>query len=99
VRLVGNLKGNVEQLSPTKARCHFVQYMANKPDKSGIKSWLAADGKSKYLLNGFPYLGKDEHQPADTASGLCCSLSYVAVGNKGRNDETDNLHLSNSPQC
>jgi hypothetical protein len=39
--------------------------VANKPDKFGIKSWLAADGKSKYLLNGFPYLGKDEHQPAD----------------------------------
>jgi hypothetical protein len=39
--------------------------VANKPDKSGIKSWLAADGKSKYLLNRCPYLGKDEHQPAD----------------------------------
>jgi hypothetical protein len=54
-----------EQLFPTKTRCHFVQYIANKPDKFGINSWLAADGKSKYLLNGFPYLGKDEHQNAD----------------------------------
>jgi hypothetical protein len=54
-----------QQLSPAMARCRFVQYVANKPDKFGIKSWLAADGKSKYLLNRRPYLGKDEHQPAD----------------------------------
>jgi len=33
--------------------------VANKPEKFGIKSWLAADGKSKYLLNRCPYLGKD----------------------------------------
>ena len=26
-----------EQLFPTKARCRFTQYMANKPDKFGIK--------------------------------------------------------------
>lgn len=54
-----------EQLSPTKARCHFVQYVANMSDKFGTKPWLAAGGKSNYLLNGFPYLGKDEYQPAD----------------------------------
>lgn len=28
-----------EQLFPTKARCRFTQYMANKPDKFGIKFW------------------------------------------------------------
>lgn len=47
-----------EQLFPTKARCGFTQYMANKPDKFGIKFWIAADLETKYLLNGFPYLGK-----------------------------------------
>ncbi|KAJ8876547.1 hypothetical protein PR048_020992 [Dryococelus australis] len=53
----------VEQLFPTKARCKFTQYMANKPDKFGIKFWLAADVDTKYLLNGFPFLGKDVNRP------------------------------------
>lgn len=49
-----------EQLFLTKARCRFTQYMPNKPHKFGIKFWLAVDVKTKYILNSFPYLGKDE---------------------------------------
>ncbi|XP_035221876.1 uncharacterized protein LOC118194783 [Stegodyphus dumicola] len=49
-----------EQLFLSKARCRFTQYMPSKPDKFGIKFCLAADVDSKYVLNGFPYLGKDE---------------------------------------
>ena len=49
-----------EQLFPSKARCPFTQYMASKPDKFGQKYWLAVDKQSKYLINGFPYVGKDE---------------------------------------
>ena len=40
-----------EQLFPTKARCKWTQYIASKPDKYGIKFWLAADVHSKYLVN------------------------------------------------
>ncbi|XP_049435206.1 uncharacterized protein LOC125890554 isoform X5 [Epinephelus fuscoguttatus] len=58
-----------EQLFPTKARCPFTQYMANKPDKFGIKFWLAADVETKYLLNGLPYLGKDTTRPAQQRLG------------------------------
>ena len=39
-----------EQLFPTKSCCRFIQYMPNKPDKSGIKFWLAVDVESKYIL-------------------------------------------------
>ena len=49
-----------EQLFPTKARCRFTQYMPNKPDKFGIKFWLAVDVDTKYILNAIPYLGKEE---------------------------------------
>ena len=28
--------------------------------KFGIKLWLAVDVQTKYILNGFPYMGKDE---------------------------------------
>ena len=36
-----------EQLFPTKARCRFTQFTANKPDKFGIKFWIAVDLESK----------------------------------------------------
>ncbi|XP_033298750.1 piggyBac transposable element-derived protein 4-like [Bombus bifarius] len=49
-----------EQLFPTKARCRFTQYIPNKPHKFGIKFWLAVDVQTKYILNSFPYMGKDE---------------------------------------
>ena len=49
-----------KQLFPTKVCCRFIQHMANKPDKLGIKFWLAVDVKSKYILNFILYLGKDE---------------------------------------
>jgi len=39
--------------------------MANKPDKFGMKFWLAVDVHSKYLLNGIPYFGKDETRPVN----------------------------------
>ena len=45
-----------EQLLPCKARCKFIQYMANKMDKFGIKSWMAVDIETKYLFNGFLYI-------------------------------------------
>ena len=49
-----------EELFSTKARCRFIQYMPNKPDKFGIKFWLAVDVDTKYILNAIPYLGKEE---------------------------------------
>ncbi|XP_035290308.1 uncharacterized protein tcerg1b isoform X1 [Anguilla anguilla] len=51
------------QLFPTKSRCPFTQYMAKKPDKFGIRFWLAADVATKYMLNGFPHLGKHACRP------------------------------------
>ena len=54
-----------EQLFPSKARCRFTQYMANEPDKFGIKFWMLVDNDTKYLCNAFPYLGKDELRSAN----------------------------------
>ena len=34
--------------------------MTSEPDKFGQKYWLAVDKESKYRINGFPYVGKDE---------------------------------------
>ena len=84
-----------EQLFPTKARCPFTQYIASKPDKFGIKFWLAVDTKSTYLLNGFPYLGKDVHRPDGTplSEHVVMKLLDPYLG-KGRNVTTDNFFTS-----
>ena len=49
-----------KQLLPCKARSKFIQYMANKSDKFGLKFWMVVDADSKYVYNCFPYLGKNE---------------------------------------
>ena len=38
----------------------LLSIMPNKPDKFGIKFWLAVDVDTKYILNAIPYLGKEE---------------------------------------
>ncbi|XP_032379457.1 piggyBac transposable element-derived protein 3-like [Etheostoma spectabile] len=84
-----------EQLFPTKARCKFIQYMGNKPDKFGIKFWLAADVQSKYMLNGAPYLGKEETRSKGQLVGesVVLKLAEPFLG-KGRNITTDNFFTS-----
>uniref|UniRef100_A0AAV2MH86 PiggyBac transposable element-derived protein domain-containing protein n=1 Tax=Knipowitschia caucasica TaxID=637954 RepID=A0AAV2MH86_KNICA len=84
-----------EQLYPTKARCRFTQYMANKPDKFGIKFWMAADVDSKYFLNGIPYLGRDAARPAGQRLGERVVLNLMEpFMDKGRNVTTDNFFTS-----
>ena len=41
--------------------------MPNKPDKFGIKFWMAYDVESKYLYNKFSYLGKDWTRNGDAS--------------------------------
>lgn len=84
-----------EQLFPSKARCRFTQYMSNKPDKFGLKFWMLADVNSKYVLNAFPYLGKDEQRPQDQNLGeyVVLRLAEPFLG-AGRNITTDNFFTS-----
>ena len=65
-----------EQISPCKTRSPFIQYMPNKPDKFGIKFWLLAESKSKYLCSGKPYLGKDlsRKKENDLPTNVCLSF-------------------------
>lgn len=52
-----------EQLLGFRGRCPFRMYIPNKPAKYGIKLVLINDSKSKYLVGGIPYLGKQGTQP------------------------------------
>lgn len=103
-RFISNCKSNFkpganitvdEQLFPTKAKCRFTQYMSSKPDKFGIKFWLAVDVESKYILNGFPYLGKDETRPTDQplSENIVLRLVHPYL-DTGRNITMDNFFTS-----
>ena len=84
-----------EQLFPSKTRCRFTQYMPNKPDKFGIKFWLACDVKSKYIINGFPYLGKDERRDCSIPLGEFVVLKLMdPFTGCGRTVTTDNFFTS-----
>ncbi|KAL6418102.1 hypothetical protein ACFW04_012338 [Cataglyphis niger] len=89
-----------EQLFSTKARCKFIQYMPNKPNKFGIKflhQMLVANVSSKYILNGFPYLGKDEQRPSSMLLSEHVVLKLAEpYTNCGRNVTTDNFFTSMS---
>ncbi|KAJ8880736.1 hypothetical protein PR048_017206 [Dryococelus australis] len=68
------------QLFPTKPRYKFTQYMANEPDKFGIKFWLAAD---------------DDNRPPNQSLSEHVVMKLMApyLG-KGRNVTTDNFFTS-----
>lgn len=84
-----------EQLFPTKARCRFTQYMPNKPHKFGIKFWLASDVQTKYVVSGFPYLGKDEARNASTPLSKFVVMKLLEPYTmKGRTVTTDNCFTS-----
>ena len=82
---------------PSKAKCRFTQYMANNPDKFGIKFWMLVDNDTKYLCNAFPYLGKDELRSADESLPESVVMWLMSPYlNKGRNVTTDNFFTSAS---
>nr|XP_033199850.1 uncharacterized protein LOC117162111 [Bombus vancouverensis nearcticus] len=86
-----------EQLFPSKTRCRFTQYMSNKPDKFGIKFWLACDVNSKYTINVFPYLGKDKKRENSISLGEFVALKLMELFTGcGRNLTTDNFFTSAS---
>ena len=84
-----------EQLFPSKCRCPFTQFMASKPDKYGQKYWLAVYKDSKYVVNGFPYVGRDETRSRDERVSVQVVMRLLKLYlNKGRNVTTDNYFTS-----
>ena len=48
---------------------HLIQYMPNTCYKFGIKFWIASDVQTKYMPHSFPYMRKDNSQPAEVTLG------------------------------
>ena len=69
--------------------------MAKKSDKFGIKVWLAVDSESHYLVNGFPYLGKDDQRPTNkSVSEYVVTKLAEPFLNERRNITCDNFFTS-----
>ena len=69
--------------------------MANRPDKFGVKFWLAVDASSNYLLNGFPYLEKDAHRPSNQPISEYIVLQLTDISWEGTQcDYRQLLHVS-----
>ena len=84
-----------EQLLPCKARCRFIQFMPNKPDKFGLKFWMAVDTETKYLYNSFPYLGKDESRDSSVSLPTFVVTSLMQpIFKRGYNVTCDNFFTS-----
>ncbi|XP_029966199.1 uncharacterized protein LOC115401946 [Salarias fasciatus] len=84
-----------EQLYPSKTCCPFLHYIATKPDKFGIKFWVACDLKSKYICNVFPNVGKEPDRPKEER--LSESVVMKLMGpflDQGRTVTTDNFFTS-----
>ncbi|GFW35658.1 piggyBac transposable element-derived protein 4 [Trichonephila clavipes] len=63
--------------------------MPSKPDNFDINFWLAADVDSKYVLNGFPFLSKDEERPENLSLSKYVGLRLIEpFENKGKNITT-----------
>ena len=65
------------------------------PDKYGQKFWLAVDKDSKYVVNGFPYVGREQTRFRDErVSDQVIILLLKRYLNKGKNVTTENYFTS-----
>ncbi len=81
-----------EAMVPFKGRFGFKQYMKDKPTKWGIKVFVLADARNKYVTNLQVYTGKEVVSGANDV-GLCTKVSRFA-GKPGLELYTDNYYTS-----
>ena len=74
--------------------------MANKPDNSGPKFWVAAEVESKYLYNRFPCLGKNSTRSGDVSASTDVVMKLMSPLFKKRHNVTcDNYFTSLDFTC
>lgn len=83
-----------EQLLGFHGRCQFRQYMPSKPERYGLKFWLAVCARTSYVWKIQPYLGKIPGASApEQRQGERVVLDLVE-GLKGHNITMDNFFSS-----
>ena len=86
-----------EQLFPMINRCPFIVFVPNKPDKFGMKFWVLAEVKLKYVCNLLSYLGaleKTQQNGKTLAEDVVIRLTDCLQRNRGYNITTDNFFTS-----
>jgi hypothetical protein len=84
-----------EQLLGFRGKCPFRQYIPKKPDKYGLKFWLCVDVNSYYVLNGFPYVGRQPNQERQTQIGASVVLELLQpLYGSNKNVTIDNFFTS-----
>lgn len=83
-----------EQLLGFRGRCKFRMYIANKPEKYGLKLVFMCDAHSKYLLTGIPYVGKDTYHGDEPFAQHLVKELAKPVYNTNSNITTDNWFTS-----
>ena len=69
--------------------------MLNKPDKFGIKFWMAVDAETKYLYNSFSYLGTDESRDTSVSVPTYVVTKLMqTIFKRGHNVTYDNFFTS-----
>ena len=69
--------------------------MPNQLDKFGIKFWMAVDVESKYLFNGFSYLGMDLTRSGDASLPMEVVMKLMSsLFGQGFNVTCDNYFTS-----
>ena len=68
--------------------------MANKPDKFGIKFWMAVDVETKYLFNSFLLVGKNESRSGDESMPSDIVMKLMMPLFKGHNITSNNYFTS-----
>lgn len=86
-----------EQLISFRGRCPFRVYMPNKPgSKYGLKQWICADSRTKFICDVQPYLGKENPDaPPEKGQGERVVLDLVSKY-RGRNVTCDNFFTTHS---
>lgn len=82
-----------ERMVKSKARCHFIQYMKNKPCKWGFKFWVIADS-SGYTVDFDLYIGKaNEKHPLGLGADVLLHL-ISPFAHQGYQLFVDNFYTS-----
>ena len=69
--------------------------MENKPDKFGLKLWVVVDLETKYFLNNFMYLSKNEDREKSLQLSKYVVMKLMDMSLfKGKNVTLDNFFTS-----
>ena len=94
--IVGEYTTIDEQLVPFRGRCGFLQYLASKPAKYGIKVFTLTDARTVYVKAMEVYVGRQAdgpYQQSNKPHDIVLRLAKC-IENTGRNITADNWYSS-----